>query len=113
MISSRTFLIIGLVLALLIGGCAVFLASTDPDGLESTALVSQGDKTITGDAPPDAAIHEDRPDTFTYDSPLQDYSLGGALGKPGEVIAVIAGILAVFLIMIGVSRLAKRPADKK
>ncbi len=39
---NKTFLIAGLIVALLIGVIAVFLASGDPDGLESTALIGTG-----------------------------------------------------------------------
>ena len=48
MIDNKTFIIGGIIIALIIGVAAVFLASGDPDGLESTALVVQGQKTITG-----------------------------------------------------------------
>jgi cobalt/nickel transport protein len=47
------------IIALLIGVVAVFLASGDPDGLESTALMVQGQKTLTGGTPADAEIQED------------------------------------------------------
>ena len=40
-----------MVIALLIGVIAVFMASADPDGLESTALVVQGQKDLTGATP--------------------------------------------------------------
>jgi cobalt/nickel transport protein len=112
MISTRKFLIIGLTLALLIGGTAVFLASSDPDGLESTALVTQGDKTLTGNTPPDAEVHEDQPGTFSYESPMPDYSLGEDMGKPGEILAIVGGILAIFGIVFGVSRLLAHPVEK-
>ena len=42
MIDNKTFIIAGLLISLLIGTIAVFLASSDPDGLESTALVVSG-----------------------------------------------------------------------
>ena len=44
MMDNKTFIIVGIVIALLIGVVAVFMASGDPDGLESTALVVQGRK---------------------------------------------------------------------
>jgi cobalt/nickel transport protein len=42
MMDNKTFIIAGIIVALLIGVVAVFMASGDPDGLESTALVVQG-----------------------------------------------------------------------
>ena len=113
MMSTRNLLIIGLTFALLIGGAAVFFASSSPDGLESTALVTQGDKTITGDSPPGAEVRENRPGTFAYESPLKDYAFGENLGKPGEILAIVAGVLAIFAIVFGVSRLLARPVDRK
>ena len=44
MIDNKTLVIGGLVIAILIGVVAVFLASGDPDGMESTALIIQGQK---------------------------------------------------------------------
>ncbi len=51
MMDNKTFIIAGIVVALLIGVVAVFMASADPDGLESTALVVQGQKELTGNTP--------------------------------------------------------------
>ena len=48
MMDNKTFIIAGIIIALLIGVVAVFMASGDPDGLESTALVVQGQKELTG-----------------------------------------------------------------
>ncbi len=100
----------GLVLAIIIGVAAVFLASSDPDGLESTALIIQGDKTLTGNTPPGAEVHEDVEGRFVYDSPMKDYSLGDAMGKPGEILAIIVGIIAVFIVVLGAVTLIRRLA---
>ncbi len=107
---SRKLVAAGIVLAVLIAFGAVFLASPAPDGLESTALVVQGDKTLTGDTPPDAEVHEDTEGRFTYESLFPDYSLGDAWGKPGEILALTAGILLMVLLIYGISRLVARPA---
>jgi len=56
MIDNKTLIVAGLVIAVLIGVLAVFFASSDPDGLESTAMMIQGGKTLTGPTPPDAEI---------------------------------------------------------
>lgn len=104
-INNTQFLIGGLVIAILIGGLAVFLASGDPDGLESTALYVQGEKTLTGDSPEDGdpeAVGVS--DAVEYDAPLPDYSMGEEGGKPGELIAVFAGIGLVFALAFVTSR---------
>ena len=44
---NRKFLAAGLLIALAISIIAVFLASSDPDGLDSTALIASGQKTLT------------------------------------------------------------------
>ena len=102
---NRTFLIAGIVVALLIGVVAVFMASGDPDGLESTALVVQGQKDLTGATPEDAEIHEDTTGKFSYSSPMPDYSLGEQMGPLGGIIAIVAGTLLAFGIVLGISKL--------
>ena len=102
---NKTFLIVGIVVALLIGVVAVFLASGDPDGLESTALMVQGQKTLTGATPADAEIHEDTAGKFTYESPMPDYSLGEKFGPLGGIIAIVAGTLLAFGAVLGISKL--------
>jgi|WetSurMetagenome_2_1015567.scaffolds.fasta_scaffold22646_6 cobalt/nickel transport protein len=102
---NKTFIIAGIVVAILIGVVAVFFASGDPDGLESTALIIQGQKTLTGGTPADAEIHEDTTGKFAYKAPMPDYSLGEQLGPLGGVIAIIAGTLLAFGIVLGISKL--------
>ncbi|MFA4824710.1 MAG: PDGLE domain-containing protein [Methanoregula sp.] len=102
---NKTFLIAGIIVALLIGVVAVFFASGDPDGLESTALMVQGQKTLTGDTPADAEIHEDTTGKFSYESPMPDYSLGEKFGPLGSVIAIVAGTLLAFGLIMGISKL--------
>ncbi|MDD1667243.1 MAG: PDGLE domain-containing protein [Methanomicrobiales archaeon] len=114
MSGHRRFLIAGIAIALLIGVAAVFLASPDPDGLESTALVVQGEKTLTGDTPGDARIDEDHlAGDFSYSSPMPDYSLGGTLGPWGGILAIIGGTLLAFLAVIGVLRAMKAVSRRK
>jgi len=113
MIDNKTFIIAGIVIALLIGGLAVFLASGDPDGLESTALVVQGQKTLTGATPSDAEIHEEEAGRFAYSSPMPDYSLGEAMGSAGGLVAIIVGTLLAFLVVLGLAygiKVAGKPA---
>lgn len=109
---TKTFIIAGILIAVVIGVLAVFLASPDPDGMESTALVIQGDKTLTGDTPPDAEVNEDVPGRFAYDSPFPDYSMGEHLGKAGDIVAVIIGIAVAFLLVFGITKIIARPQKK-
>lgn len=113
MMDNKTFVIVGIVISLLIGGAAVFLASGDPDGLESTALVVQGQKELTGATPYDAEIHEETEGRFSYQSPMPDYSLGGELGAAGGIVAIVGGTLIACLVVIGFAygmRKAAKPA---
>ena len=108
MMDNKTFIIAGIIVALIIGGVAVFMASGDPDGLESTALVVQGQKTITGGTPADAEIHEETAGRFAYSSPMPDYSLGEAMGSAGGLVAIIVGTVIAFLVVLGLAYGIKR-----
>jgi cobalt/nickel transport protein len=113
MMDNKTFIIVGLVIALLIGVVAVFMASGDPDGLESTALIVQGEKTLTGPTPPDAEIKEDMTGKFSFSSPMPDYSLGETLGSMGGLAAIIVGTILAFLVVLGLAygiKLTGKPA---
>jgi len=113
MMDNKTFIIVGIIVSLLIGVTAVFLASADPDGMESTALVVQGQKELTGPTPPDAEIHEDMTGKFSYTSLMPDYSLGEEMGPMGGLIAIIVGTLLAFLVAIGLAyaiKAANKPA---
>lgn len=102
---NKTFIIAGIAIALFIGVVAVFFASGDPDGLESTALFVQGQKSLTGDTPPEAEIIENGEGKFAYESPMPDYSLGEKLGPLGGVIAIVAGTLLAFGMVLGISKM--------
>ena len=111
-ISNTQFLIVGRVIAILIGGLAVFFASGDPDGLESTALYVQGEKTLTGNSPDDGdpeAIGVS--DAVEYEAPLPDYSMGENGGKAGELFAVLAGIVIIFGLAFVISRVTGAKPD--
>ena len=86
---------------------AVFLASSEPDGLESTALIIQGQKTLTGSTPENAEIQENPSGKFSYTAPMPDYSLGEKLGPLGGIIAIVAGTLLAFGLVLGSSRLIR------
>lgn len=101
---NRMFLIIGVLVAILIGVLAVFFASGDPDGLESTALVIQGEKTLTGPAPLESNPEAIGTGISVYSSPFPDYSIGGNMGPIGSVVAMIAGILITLAVVLGATR---------
>jgi len=103
MMDNKTFIIAGIIVALLIGVIAVFMASADPDGLESTALVVQGQKTITGGTPENAEIQEDLNGKFSYTALMPDYSLGEEMGSTGGLIAIIIGTILAFLVVLGLA----------
>lgn len=108
MIDNKTFLIIGIILALSIGVLAVFFASGDPDGLESTALMVSGQKTLTGSAPQEGNPEAVGTGTFSYKAPMPDYSLGESTGPLGGVIAIVAGIFLTLVVVIGATWLIRQ-----
>ncbi len=107
MIDNKTFLIGGVLLALVIGIVAVFLASGDPDGLESTALVVSGQKDLTGLSPEDGDPEVIGTGSFAYESPMPDYSLGEELGSTGNMIAIVVGTLLTLLVVLGASSIIR------
>jgi cobalt/nickel transport protein len=96
---NTKFLYIGIVLAILIAVLAPFLASSDPDGLESAAgkVVEESKISI---------IEEMEP---VISSPMSDYSIEG-MGKTGEVLAIVLGTLAVLAISIGLGKVLNKKA---
>jgi cobalt/nickel transport protein len=101
MIDNKTLIIGGLAIAILIGVLAVFLASSDPDGMESTALIIQGEKSLIGPTPPDAEINENMEGKFAYSAPMPDYSLGETMGSTGGILAIVGGTILAFLVATG------------
>lgn len=104
MMEMKTFVAVGLVIALVVGVAAVFLASGDPDGLESTALVVQDEKTLTGAAPDDADAEAIGSGTFEYEAPMPDYSLGESGGTLGAIVAIVVGTILALLLVFGVGK---------
>ena len=100
------FLVIGLIIALIVGGCAVFFASGDPDGLDSTLLVSGGAKDIF------AKVHgeiEEAHDPVGWESPMPDYVFGGDdAGAAGGLVALIIGIFAVLIIILAAAKFVQK-----
>jgi len=103
---NQQFIIIGLVFAILIGILAVFVASGDPDGLESSALVVQGQKMLFGDTPEDAEIHEEDEGRFSYESPFPDYTLGEEGGTAGEAAVIALGTIIALILALAIGKMA-------
>jgi cobalt/nickel transport protein len=97
--SNTKFLYIGIALALLIAILAPFLASPDPDGLESAAgnLIEESKMSILEKMDP------------AVSSPMPDYSIEG-MGKTGEVLAIVLGTLAVLAIGFGLGKVLNKKA---
>ncbi|TQD28493.1 cobalamin biosynthesis protein CbiN [Methanolobus vulcani] len=91
------FLYAGIVIALLIAIAAPFLASSDPDGLESAAGGLIDEVTYS-------TMEESAP---FVESPMPDYAIEGQ-GKMGEVAAVVAGTILVLGISFVLGKAAKK-----
>ena len=89
---DKKFIIGGLVVALIIAILAPFLASSNPDGLESAA-----EKVMTN------------PETEPmFETPMPDYAVP-ALGESplGGVISIVLGTIIAFLAMVGLATTAR------
>ncbi len=114
MMDKKIFILAGIAIALVIAAMAPFLASTNPDGLESAFFGIFGAKDLQGSTLDEekAGIAEEEVTAITgneysFDSPLPDYSIEG-LAKFGEAAAVIIGTLVVVGIAFGLSRVVAR-----
>ncbi len=95
-VSLKKFLAVGLIAALVIGVGAVFFASSNPDGLDSTFLVNEGHKDIFAPATGDEIAGEAN-DPVQWNAPMPDYALGDSTA--GAIAALIIGIFAALLII--------------
>lgn len=93
---NMKFLLVGLAIAIVISVAAPFLASPDPDGLESAAgnIIEESEF---------AELEESEP---AVQSPMPDYSIEG-MGKSGEILAITIGSIATLLIAYGIGKAAK------
>jgi cobalt/nickel transport protein len=94
---NMKFLYAGIAIALLISVLAPFLASSDPDGLESAAFGVIDEAKL-------AAMEEIGP---VFESPMPDYAIEG-MGKTGEVTAIVIGTLIVLAIGFGLGKVMKK-----
>ena len=109
---TKKFLAGGILIAIVIAILAVFLASSNPDGLDSTALIVSGQKTLTAPAT-GTDISVQAPGHFSYSSPMQDYTLGESWGPLGGIIAMLIGTILTFLIGFGLVILLRKHKAKK
>jgi cobalt/nickel transport system permease protein len=107
-------IVAGITIALAIAIFAPYYASTYPDGLDSTFLAVYGAKDVStvhideykvGSA--EAAVADKTGNRFSWQAPLPDYSLPG-LDKPGEVLAILFGVIVLFILGFGISRFIAR-----
>jgi cobalt/nickel transport protein len=112
--NQKIFLLAGLAVVLVIAAAAPFIASSNPDGLESAFFGIFGAKEIQGSklSEEHAKAAEDKVVTitgneFSFDSPFPDYSIEG-LSKFGEVTAIIIGTILVLGIAFGLSKMIFR-----
>lgn|GEM_PF-85888 len=107
-------IIIGIIVALCIAVLAPYYASTYPDGLDSTFLkisgAGNGNSPVVDEsaaASAHASLVQANGNSFSWQAPFNGYSLPG-FEKPGEILVIVAGVIALFLIGFGVSRLIAR-----
>jgi cobalt/nickel transport protein len=106
------FLLGFLLAALVIAGGLSYLASPDPDGLDSVALhgctVSE---TAGGEQLDGTCIARNATESHTAGSPLADYAVGGREGTTG--LAGIAGVLVTALVAGLLFRLLGRSGRRR
>jgi cobalt/nickel transport protein len=106
------FLLGFLLAALVIAGGLSYLASPDPDGLDSVALhgctVSE---TAGGEQLDGTCIAQNATGSHTAGTPLADYAVGGREGTTG--LAGIAGVLVTALVAGLLFRLLSRSGRRR
>lgn len=95
--SNMKFFYVGIAIAILLAVLAPFLASPDPDGLESAA----------GGVVEESKMSKIEKTEPVVGSPMPDYSIEG-LGKGGEVAAIAVGTLAVLAISLGLGKVISK-----
>ncbi|OPX68968.1 MAG: cobalt transport protein CbiN [Methanoregulaceae archaeon PtaB.Bin056] len=111
---QKNLLYFGIIIALVIAVAAPFIASSNPDGLESAFFGVFGAKEVHGaELDEEAAgaaeeqVQEITGNTFSFDSPFPDYTIGG-MEKAGEALIIAVGTLIVLGIAFGLGRALSR-----
>ncbi|MDD1677225.1 MAG: PDGLE domain-containing protein [Methanomicrobiales archaeon] len=91
-----------------------FIASTNPDGLESAFYRIYGASSAENPsvdqnavAAADETVAERSGNTFSWAAPFSSYQIPG-FDKPGEVLAIIIGIVVILLGAYGTMRFVNR-----
>lgn len=112
--AKDVIIIAGITIALALAIIAPYYASTYPDGLDSTFLSAYGAKDVTTvhidevkATSAEAAVAEKTGNTFSWQAPLPDYAIPG-MDKPGEVMAILFGVLVLLALGFGISRFISR-----
>uniref|UniRef100_A9AB55 Cobalt transport protein CbiM n=1 Tax=Methanococcus maripaludis (strain C6 / ATCC BAA-1332) TaxID=444158 RepID=A9AB55_METM6 len=100
--NNNSILVAGLIVALLLGLAAPFLASGDPDGLESAAEKIINEE-VLGINLEEVGLEEEG---TIAPSPMPDYAILG-MDKIGEIGALIIGILLLTALSFGVGSIFK------
>jgi cobalt/nickel transport protein len=108
-VTRSRFLVGFLLVALVIAGGLSYLASSDPDGLDSVTLngctVSE---TAEGERLDGTCIAQNATDHRLAASPLADYAVGGQDGTTG--LAGVIGVLVTALVAGLLFRVLRRPS---
>lgn len=114
---KKHFIYAAIGVALVIAVLAPFLASGNPDGLESAFFGIYGAKDPFGEELDEEQaefaeeeVIERTGNDFEYASPMPDYTIEG-LDKPGEIAAVVLGTLIMAGLVWGVGRALARPQE--
>lgn len=100
---NNSILVFGLVIALLIGFAAPFLASGNPDGLESAAEKIINEEILHSNLN-EVGLEEEG---TIAPSPMPDYAIPG-MEKIGEIASMIIGILLMTVLAFGVGSIFKK-----
>jgi hypothetical protein len=94
-VRTRTLVLVGVVVALLVAGVASYYASSHPDGLEYVAE--------------QAGFADSAEDSAAADSPLADYQVRGVENDAlSGGLAGVAGALLVLVLVAGLTYLVRR-----
>jgi len=104
---NNSILVAGLIVAILIGIAAPFLASGNPDGLESAAEKIINTEVLESNLE-EAGLEEEG---TVAPSPMPDYAIPG-MEKLGEIGALVIGILLITVIAFGVGSLFKKSTSE-
>ena len=99
-VGLKTFLIAGIIIVLVIAGAAVLFASANPDGLDSTFLIAEGQKEVFAPATSDEVAGE-KLDPVKWNALMPDYALGDS--PAGGIIAVIIGVVVALGAIVAIA----------